>query len=237
MKEKYLKGLKDGIPIALGYLSVSFAFGIIAVESGFAWWQATLISMLNVTSAGQFAGIGVMLAPGNYLEMIITQLTINIRYSFMTISLSQKVDSKFSGIYRWLLGFGTTDEIFAVSMTQDSVSRSYFFGLFTLPFIGWTMGTLLGAVLGSILPASVISALGLAIYGMFVAIVVPEMKTQKSVLYVVLFAIVLSLLFTYLPGLKNLTSGLTISITAILAALFGAFLFPVEDDMVSEEQQ
>ena len=226
----YLRGLRYGIPIGLGYLSVSFTFGIMAVSYGLSWWQAVLISMFTVTSAGQFAGIGVMMHPGQYIEMLVSQLTINVRYSFMSISLSQKVDSKFKGVYRWLLGFFMTDEIFAVASTEKSVKRSFFAGLATLPYFGWTLGTLVGALLGNILPERLMSALSLAIYGMFVAIVVPEMKHKKTVSIVVVFAIVFSCLFTYVPVINEISSGLSISICAIGAAILGALLFPVKED-------
>ena len=224
--QDFTDGLKAGIPIGLGYLSVSFTFGIIAVSYGFYWWQAVLISMLNLTSAGQFAGIGVMQNPGQYLEMFITQLTINIRYSFMTIALSQKADSRFRGIYRWVLGAATTDEIFAVAVARAQVSPAYYFGLQIIPYIGWTLGTLIGAVLGNVLPAPLISALGLAIYSMFVAIVIPEMKKVKAVVYVVALALVISCMFTYLPVLKHVSSGIAVSICAVTAAAVGALAFP-----------
>ena len=226
----YLRGLRYGIPIGLGYLSVSFTFGIMAVSYGLYWWQAVVISMLTVTSAGQFAGIGIMMHPGQYIEMLVSQLTINVRYSFMSISLSQKVDSKFKGVYRWLLGFFMTDEIFAVASTEKSVKRSFFAGLATLPYFGWAFGTLVGALLGNILPQRLMSALSLAIYGMFVAIVVPEMKHKKTVSIVVVFAIIFSCLFTYVPVINEISSGLSISICAIAAAILGALLFPVKED-------
>ena len=148
----YKRGLITGIPIALGYLSVSFTFGIMAVSFGLSWWQAVLISITTVTSAGQFAGIGIMIHPGQYIQMLISQITINIRYSFMSISIGQKADSRFSGIYRWLLGFFITDEIFAVATKEDEIKRSYFAGLATLPYLGWALGTFIGAILGNILP-------------------------------------------------------------------------------------
>ena len=121
----YTRGLRAGIPIALGYLSVSFTFGITAVSYGMTWWEAVLISMTCVTSAGQFSGIKTMLVPGQFIDMLISQLTINVRYSFMSISLSQKVNEKFRGIWRWIFGFIITDEIFAVAVSEDSVSRSF----------------------------------------------------------------------------------------------------------------
>lgn len=222
----FVCGLKAGVPIGLGYLSVSFTFGIIAVSYGFYWWQAVMISMLNLTSAGQFAGIGIMQSPGQYVEMFISQLTINIRYSFMTIALSQKTNPRFRGIYRWILGAATTDEIFAVAVAREEVSRSYYFGLMVIPYFGWTLGTLMGAVLGNILPPSLISALGLAIYSMFVAIVIPEMKKVRAVVYVVAFALAMSCLFAYLPSLKAISTGISVSICAVTAAAVGAVLFP-----------
>lgn len=225
----FQRGLRAGVPIGLGYLSVSFTFGIMAVSYGLAWWQAVLISATTITSAGQFAGIGVMQTPGQYIEMLVSQLTINIRYSFMSVSLSQKTDSSFKGIYRWLLGFMMTDEVFAVASMEKEVKRSFFAGLAAVPFLGWTLGTLIGALLGNILPDSLMSALSLAIYGMFAAIVVPEMKKAKEVGIVVVLALAGSCLFYYLPVLKEISSGIAVSVCAILAAAAGALLFPVEE--------
>ncbi|MBO4395673.1 MAG: AzlC family ABC transporter permease [Eubacterium sp.] len=231
----FRRGLLDGLPIGLGYLSVSFTFGIMAILMGLYWWEAVLISMLNVTSAGQLAGITVMLSPGHYVEMLISQLTINIRYSFMSISLSQKVTDKFTGIWRWLFGFMITDEIFAVSVSKPVVRRSYFAGLTIMPYIGWTGGTLLGACLGDILPDSVMSALGIAIYAMFVAIVVPMMKEKKPVIGVVCIAGALSCAFTFVPGLNRIPAGIAISICAVAAALLMSFIKPVNSEELAEE--
>ena len=225
----FKRGLLAGIPIALGYLSVSFTFGIICISYGFTWWQALIISMTCLTSAGQFSGIQTMRMPGQYLDMLISQLTINVRYSFMSISLSQKVDSKFKGIWRLIFGYFITDEIFAVAVNEESVSRSFFAGLSLLPYFGWAGGTLAGALLGNVLPARLMSALGLAIYGMFVAIVVPEMKKVKAVVFAVITAATLSTLFTYVPYINRLSSGLSISICAIASAALCAALFPVEE--------
>ena len=172
-KKDFIEGLKSGIPIGLGYLSVSFAFGIMCIESGLYWWQALIISMTTLTSAGQLAGLGIMVLPHMYIEMLINQLTINVRYSFMSISLSQKTDSKFKGIFKWLLAFFITDEIFGVAVSKKSVSRSFFFGLGLAPYFGWAIGTLIGALLGQVFPDVVMNALSIAMYGMFIAIIVP----------------------------------------------------------------
>ena len=150
--ESVKKGLRDGIPIALGYFAVSFAFGILAVDSGCTVLEAVLISFTNLTSAGQFAGLTVIAQAGTLLEMAVTQLVINSRYMLMSIAMSQKVDADFHGIWRWLLGYGITDEIFAAAIQTDgTIKRSYFGSLIILPVIGWTAGTFLGAFLGNIL--------------------------------------------------------------------------------------
>ncbi len=227
--ETFLMGVRAGIPIGLGYLSISFTFGIMAVSYGLYWWQAVLISMLCVTSAGQLAGITVMLSPAHYIEMLISQITINIRYSFMSISLSQKVDSSIRGIFRWLLSFMITDEIFAVAITQKEVSRSFFLGLMTIPYLGWTLGTLSGSLLGSVLPDSLMSAMNIAIYGMFVAIIVPEMKKSRPIVFVVALSSIMSILFTYVPIFKKIPAGLSVSICAIGSALFATLFFPMDD--------
>lgn len=239
----FLEGIKDGIPIGLGYLSVSFTFGIAAVTPGggggsLTVWQALLISMTNLTSAGQLAGLQIMLCGGTLIEMAVSEFFINLRYSLMSISLSQKVDKKFKGVYRWLLGFGITDEIFAVAVLhKGEVKRSYFLGLVTVPYVGWSLGTFLGAVSGNLLPAIVCSALGLAIYGMFIAIIIPPMKKSKSTLMVVCISIILSCIFAYVPVLEKVSVGFVIIICAIAASVVGALFFPVEDEKEEEAEK
>lgn len=228
MKE-WIKGLKDGIPIGLGYISVSFAFGIMAVSLGLTWWEALLISMTNLTSAGQFAGLNIMVAAGTYMEMAVTQLVINLRYSLMSVSLSQKVDKSINGIYRWLLGFGITDEIFAVAMGRaGKINRKYMTGLIIIPYIGWALGTFLGAICGNVLPEIISNALGVALYGMFIAIVVPNMKKDYKICIVVIIAVLLSCCFTWIPVLNQVSAGFTVTICAVAASLVGAVLFPVD---------
>ncbi len=231
----FLRGLRAGVPVGLGYLSVSFAFGIMAVSSGLSWWQALIISMSTVTSAGQLAGIEIMAMGGSYLELLVSQLTINVRYSFMSVSLTQKTDEKFKGIWRFLLGFFMTDEIFAIASAQKEVSRVFFTGLSVAPYLGWSLGTLFGALLGSVLPARLMSALGLAIYGMFVAIVVPDARRERPVLAATLGAIALSCIFYFTPVIKKLPMGIMISVCAITAALACSILFPVKANVDKEE--
>ena len=233
----YLKGLKAGIPIGLGYLSVSFTFGIMAISLGFKWWEAVIISALTVTSAGQLAGIGVMVNPGQYITMLISQLTINVRYSFMSVSLSQKVSKRFSGIKRWLLGFFMTDEIFAVASNEKCVEPSFFLGLSTLPWIGWTLGTLLGSLIGGVLPPVIMASLCIAIYGMFLAIIIPPAKKSRPVLIVIVVASIIHCIFYYLPLLRDIPSGISISVSAILAAVFGALYFPLRGNKEASENE
>ena len=226
----FRRGLKAGIPIGLGYFSVSISFGILAISYGFSWWQAVLVSMVCVTSAGQFAGIGIMCSPGQYFAMLLSQLTINVRYSMMSVSLSQKVSSSFTALPRWLLGHFITDEIFAVAAAETSVSPRFFAGLAVLPYAGWALGTLTGALVGNILPERLMNALCIALYGMFVAIVVPVAKKERPVLAIVALAMIFSCLFTWLPGLKAVSSGIAVSLCAIVAAAIGAAVFPVKED-------
>lgn len=228
--KQYTRGIRDGIPIALGYLSVSFTFGLMAVGEGLAWWEATLMSMTNLTSAGQFAALPLMAAGGAWFEMFLTQFVINLRYALMSLSLSQKVDASMNTAYRLILGFANTDEIFAVAMSNPhSVGRAYLFGLATMPFLGWSVGTLFGALMGQILPASVVSALGIAIYGMFLAIILPAAREKKPVRVVVAVAVSISCLFYYVPGLKNVSSGFVIILASVAASAAGAWLFPVKE--------
>ena len=232
----YKQGLLAGIPIALGYLSVSFTFGIMAVSFGLSWWQAVLISMTTVTSAGQFAGIGIMIHPGQYIQMLISQITINVRYSFMSISIGQKADSRFRGIYRWLLGFFITDEIFAVATKEDEIKRSYFAGLATLPYFGWALGTFIGAILGNVLPDRLMSALSVAIYGMFLAVIIPPAKKNRAVLGVVIGAMAVSTLFAVVPVLNKVSTGFVIIITTLLVAGLAAHFCPVEEKETEEKE-
>ncbi len=227
---RYVHGLRDGIPIGLGYLSVSFGFGISAVGKGLRMLEALIISMTNLTSAGQVAGVGVIVACGTLLEMILTQLVINLRYSLMGITLTQRLDARCSTSHRLLMSFGLTDEIFAVAASKPfPVGPSYFYGLMTVPYVGWAMGTLLGAVAGNLLPESVQSAMGIMIYAMFVAIVLPPMKRHREILLTVLIAAAFSCALWYIPGLNRISSGFAIIISALGASLIMALLRPIAD--------
>lgn len=231
MKLTYKKGLKDGIPIALGYLSVSFAFGVTAVSLGIPEYIAVLISMTNLTSAGQLAGVTVIAALGTVAEIILTQAIINARYFLMSLTLSQKLDEKFSVLDRVLCSFGITDEIFAVAVTNvKPVTRNYMLGLITLPYVGWALGTLLGAVSGNLLPSIVINALNIALYAMFIAIIVPAALKNGKVFPVIFISAALSCLFYFVPVLNVVPSGIVYVCSALIAAVVGALLFPVKTE-------
>jgi len=233
----YTYGLKKGLPIALGYLSVSFGFGISAVDSGLLPWQAVLISLFNLTSAGQQAGVSVIAASGAVIEMIMTQLVINLRYSLMGIALTQKLSDKYSFAHRLVTSFGITDEVFAVASSEkERITPIYMYGLISLPIVGWTLGTALGAYAGQILPASLCAALCLAIYAMFVAIVVPPAKENKGVLCAVLASVTLSCLMYYIPILKaHISQGFAIIICAVVASALMAWLKPVDEEVDGNE--
>ncbi len=228
----FKKGLKDGIPIALGYISVSFTFGLQAVSAGLTWWEAVMISFTNLTSAGQFAGLDIITrGDGFWIEMLCTQFIINLRYALMSLSLSQKTDNSVHGIHRWLTGFGITDEIFVVSMgNEKDISNKYLYGIILLPLLGWTGGTLLGAIAGNILPDVVRNSLCIAIYGMFLAIIIPPAKKNSAILKVVIISVLLSCVFKWVPVLNNVSSGFVIIICTIAAASIGAIFFPVREE-------
>lgn len=229
MRKNFFKGMYHGIPIALGYLSVSFGFGIKAVQSGLSILAASVISATNLTSAGQVAGVDVIAASGAIIEMILVQLTINIRYSLMALSLSQRLDKSFTSPHRFAAAYGITDEIFAVCSAQkEPLTPAYMYGMIFVAFLGWVTGTAVGAAAGQLLPAAVSSAMGIVLYGMFLAIIVPPARKQHSVLVVVIAAAAASILFRYV--FTVVSDGFSVIISAVAASVLGAVLFPVKEE-------
>lgn len=228
----FRKGLFDGLPIGLGYLSVSFAFGIFAVNSGLTAAEVSLISMTCLTSAGQLAAVPIMTGGGSLLELIVSQLIINLRYSLMSISLSQKLGEDVTTADRFAIAFFNTDEIFAVASSQTgSVSRAYMYGLGVLPWLGWAGGTIFGALAGNVLPAIVTNSLGVAIYGMFIAIVLPVARQERPVALCVGLAVALSCLFAAVPVLKAIPGGFTVILCAVTASSVMALIAPIEAEV------
>jgi predicted branched-subunit amino acid permease len=231
VKNRFLIGLHHGLPIGLGYLSVSFAFGIFSLGQGLSIWETLLISMTNLTSAGQLAGVPIIAVGGSAAELAVTQLVINLRYSLMSVSLSQKLHDSVSLPHRLAVAFFNTDEIFAVASSRtEPLTRSYLYGLGVCPYLGWSLGTLAGALAGDILPASLNSALGITIYGMFVAIVIPAMRERRATAWCVLLAVTLSCAFRYLPLLSEVSSGFAIILCAVTASALLAYLAPLEQE-------
>ncbi len=234
MKSDFTRGMSHGIPICLGYLSVSFGFGILAVKSGLSVFQAAVISASNLTSAGQAEGVKVIQHCGALLEMILVQLTINIRYSLMGLSLSQKLDKSFTLPHRLIASYGITDEIFAVCSSQKGcITPPYMYGMIFVAFLGWVAGTILGAAAGTLLPESISSAMGIVLYGMFLAIIVPPAKKDKSILAAVIAAALLSLLFKFV--FTSVSGGFAVVISAVAASAAAAFIFPVKDEEAEKE--
>lgn len=236
-KKVFFKGIKDGVPICLGYIAVSFTFGIMAKNTGLSIGQAVLLSFTNLTSAGQFAGLGIIAASSSYFEMAITQLIINLRYCLMSCSLSQKFDEKTSFFHRFLIAYGVTDEIFGLSVAYyGKLPPAYSYGLIIISSFGWTFGTFLGVVSGNILPERVLSALGVALYGMFIAIIIPPAKKNKAIRVLVVIAMLASLIFSLTPFLKDISSGFRIIILTVLIAAIAAIVAPVKDEEVSKNE-
>lgn len=231
---EFRTGVSRGLPVGMGYFSVSFGFGAMAVSQGLKVFDATLISLSNLTSAGQFAGLTVIVAAATLWEMILTQLIINSRYALMSLALSQRMGQQIGILPRLVIAFFNTDEIFALNMARiEPLTVPFMVGLGTLPILGWTMGTLCGALAGSILPASIQAALGVMLYGMFIAIVVPPAKEDKKILAAVVLALVFSTAFTILPLLQQVSAGISIVICTVAAAAICAWLFPIPDEEVA----
>ncbi len=226
---KFKNGVKDGLPISLGYLSVAFAFGVSASILQVPLLITTLISMTCLTSAGQLAGLNIIVSLGTFIEIILTQLIINSRYFLMSLSLSQKIDDSFTFPKRLFASVFITDEIFAVAHSKpNKINTTYFFGLVLLPYFGWTLGTLIGAIAGNVLPAFVVNSLGIALYAMFIAVIIPPATKESGVLFAVLLSAGVSCAFYFIPLLSELSSGLSIIITAVLVSVIAALLFPIK---------
>lgn len=229
MRKAFMKGLSDGVPIGLGYFSVAMGFGILAINLKISAFFAWLISATNLTSAGQAAGVEVIAAGGTLIEMALTQLVINLRYSLMGFSLTQKLDNSFTTPKRLVLSMGITDEIYAMAISQKGkIPPAYMTGLIIIPFIGWTSGTVVGAFASQILPEIISDVMGIMLYGMFIAVFVPASKKSKNVLLAVLISAGASIIFKYL--LTFVSGGFSIILSAIIASVLCALIFPVKEE-------
>ena len=229
----FRKGLKDGIPIALGYFAVSFALGITAKEAGISPLQAGCMSALMLASAGQFAAINVIAASNTLLQMAITTFVVNLRYILMSSSLSQKLDKNMSFIHRLLLPCYVTDEIFGIaSNVEGRLNPFYNYGAAAVAVPGWTLGTIIGAAVGAILPSRVEAALGVALYGMFLAVIIPGARKDRFLAVLVTVSMVASFLFAKLPVISSVPSSMQIIILTVVIAAVAAFVHPMEEEEV-----
>jgi predicted branched-subunit amino acid permease len=231
----FLKGMRAGIPIAMGYFAVSMALGINAVSAGITALQSALASLLNNASAGEYIAFTLIAAEASYPELIAMEAIANSRYLLMSASLSQKLEEKTSIFKRLLLGFTVTDEIFGVSMMQNGRVSPYFtYGAFIVATTGWTGGTLVGALMGNILPATVVGALGVGLYGMFISVFIPEAKNNRIVAALIIISFIMSAVFEFMPYINSIPGGVRIIILTVLISLGAAIFFPIKD--IKEEE-
>lgn len=227
----WINGMKDGIPICLGYIAVSFTFGIVARNAGLTPLQAVVMSAANLTSAGQLASLGIIGAGAGFLEMAVTQLVINLRYCLMSCALSQKLGAEAPLFHRLFVAYGVTDEIFGVSVLKAGrLSPYYNYGLISVAMPGWVLGTFLGVVSGNVFPDRIVGALSIGIYGMFIAVIVPPAKENRILAGLVIFAMAVSWCFTKIPAVSGISSGFKIILLTVVIAGAAAVLFPVREE-------
>ena len=227
----YKNGLRDGVPIALGYFAVAFTLGITAKNAGLSAFEAMLTALLTNASAGGYAGFSLMAADASYLEMAVTQLVVNARYLLMAFALSQKLASDISTKHRMLVAFDVTDEIFGISVAvKGNLNPFYNYGAMTVAIPGWALGAFFGVIMGNALPQSIVSALSVGLYGMFLAIIIPPARKNKVIAALVLISMALSLIFKTVPFLSGISEGLRVIILTVAISLLAAILFPVNDE-------
>ena len=229
----FTNGLRRGMPIALGYFPVAFSFGVLCVNSHMPLGMATLISVTNFTSSGQFAGLNLMIAQASYFEVALTLLMINARYFLMSLSLSQKIDEHMNTLERMIVSFCISDETFALaSLEVQPITFRWMSGFLLGPFLGWSLGALAGELVVGLLPAAIQGAMGIALYGMFIAIIIPASKHALPVAFVVLMASLSHIFLTYIPLFHFMSAGFKLILATLIASLVGAKIFPreVSDD-------
>ena len=226
-----MEGVKSGIPIGMGYLPVSFTFGFLAVSGGLPVWIACLISLTNLTSAGQFAGTNLILAGAGYVEVALTTFVINLRYLLMSLSLSQKLEQTTGTLERMVMAFGITDETFVVSSLKPGIIKtSYMVGLMSMPIFGWNLGTLLGGSISTLLPQALQNAMGIALYAMFIALIIPAARESVKILSVILVAVAVNCILKYIPLFGLISSGFRVILATVIASAYGAWKYPKDEE-------
>jgi len=229
-KLAFSNGMRDGIPIALGYFAVAFTLGIAAKNAGFTPLQAMIVSMTNNASAGEYAGFTLISAGAGYLELALMMVVANARYLLMSCALSQKLDPKTPLLHRLLIGYDVTDEIFGICINSPGkLNPFYAYGAFSVAIPGWAIGTYLGVLMGNVLPSNVVSALSVGLYGMFIAIIIPPARQNRLLAGLIIVSMLLSLLFTVAPVLSTIPSGTSILILTIVISAAAAILFPIKE--------
>lgn len=231
-KIEFKDGMRDGIPIGLGYFAVSFALGIAMKNAGLTWLDGFFMSLLNLASAGEYAGTQVILANGSYIEMIAMTAIANARYMLMSASLSQKLSKDTGTKDRMFIGYAITDELFGIAYSRKGyLNPFYFYGAMLVSVLPWSIGTAFGIIMGNILPVQLVSALSVALYGMFLAIVIPVAKKDKTVLLLVIISYAFSALCSYLPVISSISSGTRIIILTVIISAIAAFIKPINEEV------
>jgi predicted branched-subunit amino acid permease len=228
---KFREGQRDAVPIGLGYFAVSFALGITMKNAGLTPIQGFFISLLNNASAGEYAGVAMIAAQASYLETALMVIAANARYMLMSTAFSQKFSEKTAMIHRWIIGFVLTDELFALGIRQKGyLEPKYYYGMMSVAMPGWAFGTMFGVIFGALLPTRIVSALSVALFGMFLAVIIPPARTNKVIRDVVLIGFLSSFLFTLIPVIKDLSEGVRMITLTVVIASTAAWLNPVKEE-------
>lgn len=233
-QSSFMKGLRDGVPIALGYFAVSFSLGIAARSAGFTALQALLMSLFNNASAGEFAAFTLISAGAGYLEVALMTLVTNARYLLMSCALSQKLSPSLPLHHRLLIGFDVTDEIFGVSIAYPGkLNPAYSYGVFLLALPGWALGTFFGVLMGNILPVRLVSALSVALFGMFIAVFMPPARKERVIGVLVVISMFCSWLLSTVDFFSFMSEGARVILLTVAISAIAAILFPIKDEEVS----
>ena len=236
-KQWFAKGARAGIPISMGYFAVAIALGISAKKAGLSVFQASITSLLINASAGEYAGFALIAAGTTSLQIILMEAIANARYLLMSTALSQRLEPNTGILKRLLLGFTVTDEIFGISIGLDGYVSPYFtYGAFVVATCGWTSGTMFGALLGEILPTSIVTALGVGLFGMFISVFIPEANKNKIVAALVLISFAISFAFAKLPLVSQIPEGIRVIIITVVISMGAAFLFPIKEKEESQNE-
>jgi predicted branched-subunit amino acid permease len=231
MNREFKHGFKLALPIGIGYFAVAFSLGIAARSAGLNAFQGFLASLLENASAGEYAGFSLIAAQATYVEVMIMTLIANARYLLMAFAMSTRLDPDVSMRHRLVMAFDVTDELFAISIARPgNISPYFYYGAMCASMPLWASGTAVGIIAGSILPEAVVSALGVALFGMFIACIIPEAKKNKLVACIIAISFLLSWLFGILPGISEISEGTRTIILTLLIAGAAAALFPVKEE-------